>query len=104
MIIKAFWKRVKLLLKEKGVTQAAAAKACGWSLNTFRGWMSKDIIPPLEDAFELAQFLNVSLEFLITGRKRERTTQIEKVRFLLTKANEKLERYAARFPIAGSNS
>ena len=100
MRIRAFWKRVKFLLKEKGVTQSVAAEVCGRSLNTFRGWMSKDTIPPLDDAFELAQYLGVSLEFLITGRETERAAQIEEVRFLLTKSNEKLKRYAVKPLIA----
>ena len=96
MRIKAFWKRVKFLLKEKGTTQVMAAKICGRSLNTFRGWMSKDIIPPLDNAFELAQYLGVSLEYLITGRETDRAAQIETVRHLLEKSNEKLKRYAVK--------
>ena len=96
MRIRAFWKRVKILLKDKGASQIAVAKACGRSINTFRGWMAKDIIPPLEDAFEIAQYLGVSLEYLVTGKERERSAQIEEVRFLLEKSNEKLKRYAIK--------
>ena len=102
MKIKAFWKRVKVLLKEKKITQAQAAKVCSRSLNTLRGWMSKDTIPPLEDAFELARYLGVSLEFLITGKEKAQAEQIEEVRFLLTKADEKLKRYAVRSPLVRS--
>ena len=66
---KAFWKRVKLSLKENGVTQEAAAKLIGISAHTFRAWMSKGRIPPLSYAFKLSNFLGVSLEYLITGRE-----------------------------------
>jgi hypothetical protein len=94
--IKAFWKRVKILLNEKKATQAMAAKVCARPLNTFRGWMSKDLIPPLDCAYELAQYLGVSLEYLITGRETEMAAQIEEARFLLAKANEKLKRYTVK--------
>jgi len=70
MDIYLFWKRVKVLIKEKEITQEVAAEACSRSLNTFRGWMSKGIIPPLEDAHELARFLGVSLEYLVSGREK----------------------------------
>ena len=67
MNIKAFWKRVKECLKKNKVTQDAAAKVIDIPPNTFRGWMSKGKIPPLNYAFRLSIFLDVSLEFLITG-------------------------------------
>ena len=66
---KAFWNRVKSQLREKTITQDAAAKFIGIPAHTFRGWMSKGRIPPLSYAFELSSFLGVSLEYLITGNK-----------------------------------
>jgi len=96
MDIDAFWKRVKKLIKEKNTTQIMAAKACGRSLDTFRGWMSKKFIPPLDDAYRLALFLNVSLEYLITGRTTEKAEQIEKVCISLEKLSEKLKRYTVK--------
>jgi len=91
MDIEAFWKRVKLLLKEKNLTQAEAAKACGRPLETLRGWMSKGINPPLCDALKIAGFLGVSLEYLITGRVTDKTAKTNmEVLVLLKKASEKL--------------
>jgi transcriptional regulator with XRE-family HTH domain len=68
MDINAFWNRVKILLKEKGVTQVAMAKACGFSPATFKGWMAKLVTPTVDSAFAIAQYLDVSLEYLISGR------------------------------------
>jgi len=93
MMTEAFWKRVKTLVKEKNLTQGAAASACGRSLSTVKGWMSKNIIPPLDNAFDLAQLLEVSLEYLITGRthdKMETAKTNHEVIVMLKKASEKL--------------
>ena len=95
MNIDTFWKRVKLLIKKQKTTQIMVARVCGFPLNTFRGWMSKGIMPPLDDAYRLAEHLGVSLEYLINGRTPERAEQIEKVRVLLARSSEKLKRYAA---------
>jgi len=73
MNINAFWNRVKQCLKDKAVTQNAAAKIIGIPSDTFRGWMSKGRIPPLSYAFKLSNFLGVSLEFLITGKEHGRS-------------------------------
>ena len=69
MDIAAFWKRVKFRLKEKKVSQSAAAKVIGIPPATFRGWMSKGRIPPSNYAYKLSRFLGVSLDFLVTGRE-----------------------------------
>ena len=72
----AFWKRIKTLIKEKGVTQETAAKACRLSPNTLRKWMSRRMIPPLSYAYYLSSFLGVSLEYLITGKEKNETLKI----------------------------
>jgi len=91
MEIKDFWTRVKLRLREKNLSQIAAAKACGRSLYTFKGWMAKGIVPPLEDAYDLARFLGVSLDYLINGRGEDNASRINvEVQGLLKKASQKL--------------
>ena len=96
MDIVTFWKRVKILIRQQKTTQIMTAQACGLPLNTLRGWMSKNIIPPVDDAYRLAEYLGVSIEYLINGRVKERAEQIEKVRILLARSNEKLKRYAVK--------
>ena len=88
----AFWKRVRVILREKNLTQDIAAKTCGRSLSTVKGWMSKNIIPPLDNAFELAQLLEVSLEYLITGKVSDKTAKVNReVIAILKKASDKLK-------------
>ena len=99
MNIKAFWNRIKALLKEKDLTQNAGARACGRSLSTFKGWIYKDTIPPLDDAYALATMLGVSLEYLITGntstphpQTKSKNAKIrDEVINILKAASEKLE-------------
>ena len=91
MDIEAFWKRVKLLLKQRNLTQATAAGACGRSLYTFKGWMSKNIIPPLDNAYDLSRLLGVSLEYLITGKINNKALKNNRALVvMLKKAAEKL--------------
>jgi len=66
---KAFWDRVKILIKAKSVTPADTAIACGVLPDTFRRWMSTERIPPLNYSYKLAQYLGVSLEYLAKGRQ-----------------------------------
>ena len=91
MNTRAFWNRVKALIKKKGLTQEETAKACRIKFSTFRNWMSVPVIPPVSDAYKLARYLGVSLEFLISGKGPDKISETnEEVITLLRKAEEKL--------------
>jgi transcriptional regulator with XRE-family HTH domain len=90
MSIEDFWNRVRLLLRNSGRTQASAAAACNLRLNTLRGWMSKNIIPTVFDAYNIAAYLEVTLEYLITGKETDMGIQMEKTNLLLKNAEKKL--------------
>ncbi|MDC7218611.1 MAG: helix-turn-helix transcriptional regulator [Spirochaetales bacterium] len=62
-----FWENVKILIKERNTTQEAVAIECGISFATFRGWVSKGILPKVDQAVSIAKVLNTSVEFLISG-------------------------------------
>ena len=51
-------------------------------------------VSPVDDAYRIAEYLGVSIEYLINGHIKERAKQIEQVRVLLARSNEKLKRYA----------
>ena len=89
----AFWQRIKSLLKEKGLTQETAAKACHIPYNTFRKWVSRKMIPPLNYAYRLSTFLGVSLEYLISGQSTNQVNKIiEEVLCMHEKQNERLNK------------
>jgi transcriptional regulator with XRE-family HTH domain len=87
-----FWDRVKRLSKEKGITRQSAAEACGFSPGTFKGWMAKGILPTVVDAYFIAQFLGVTMEYLVAGKEGRANKQIEKARSLLSRADKELEK------------
>ena len=91
MNAKAFWKRIKELIKSRNVTQETAARACGLSYGTFRKWMSRKMIPPLNAAYRISRYLGVSLEHLINGPAPERAARtIEEVIIMHKEENDRL--------------
>ena len=86
------WDRVKRLLRKNKLTQSRAAEACGVKLATFQSWIRKDYYPSILGGYELARFLDVSVEYMVTGKEREARKQIESVRSMLKEADVKLRK------------
>ena len=89
MRVKAFWDRVKSLAKERGVSQAVVAKAGGVAYSTFRKWLSKGTIPPLDVASSLSVYFGVSLDYLTFGKKPD-PGKIEEFLFLIKETDKKI--------------
>jgi hypothetical protein len=64
-----FWKRVKERIVSENTTQAWVSKQTGKSLNTFKGWISKGILPNCIDSVKMAKSLNTTVEELVDGEK-----------------------------------
>lgn len=71
-----FWNNVNNLLKEMNTTQEVMCSEIGLSINTVRGWISKDVLPRVDDAVSIAQFLHTSSEYLVTGKDDPRLENI----------------------------
>jgi transcriptional regulator with XRE-family HTH domain len=63
-----FLENVDELLKQKGKRRTWISGQTGIALSTINSWFSKDILPRVDDALKVAQILNVSLDYLITGK------------------------------------
>ena len=87
-----FWNLVKSEMKEKRLTQAETAESCGFNWNTFRGWIYKDIMPVVTDAYIIARYLGVDLEYLVTGKTANQKQKIEKIRSAIQQIDKKLAR------------
>ena len=87
-----FWGQVKRAIKNKGATQAATAKACGVPLSTFKGWITKDYFPTVIGAYSIAEFLGVSLDYLVTGKEKTPNKEINNALALLRKAESRLKK------------
>lgn len=53
------------------VSKAELSRAIEVPDPTVRSWFKKDSIPAADTALKIADFLNVSLEYLVTGKKDE---------------------------------
>ena len=66
-----FLQNLKDELDYQGITHKELSFKTGISINTIHSWFSKDIFPPLNSAYKVAQVLNQSLEFLISGENKD---------------------------------
>ncbi|MBQ0051247.1 MAG: helix-turn-helix transcriptional regulator, partial [Treponema sp.] len=55
------------VMKQKKITQEKLCNDTGISVNTLRGSISKEVLPRVDLAKQIADYLEVSLDFLITG-------------------------------------
>ena len=62
-----FWDRVKAEVKSQNTTQDWVAKKAGVSFNTLRGWITKNRLPDAEESVSIANSLNTTVEFLVSG-------------------------------------
>ncbi len=62
-----FWKRIDSLRKSMNITQKELAYKIGISLNTLISWVSRDTVPSGSHCYKIANALDVTVEYLITG-------------------------------------
>ena len=66
-----FWKLVRELLAEKKLTQTGIARTLDIEVRTFQDWVYSKKLPDTESAKKIADFLGVSLDYLLTGVKSD---------------------------------
>ncbi len=82
-----FWERLKNKIKEENTTQEWVANQIDVSYRTFRGWISRKIMPNADQAVLIAQILHTSVEYLVTG-KHDDTFVPERLKDLVVIAAE----------------
>jgi transcriptional regulator with XRE-family HTH domain len=65
----SFWKRANTLIKSQKTKQEAVAGQCGINYQTLRGWVTNHRFPDGEETYRIAQALNTSVEYLVTGEE-----------------------------------
>ena len=63
-----FWERVKTLLKQKKLTQNDLCINTNIKLQTLRNKISRDLIPTADEVVQISDFLNISCDYLLTGK------------------------------------
>lgn len=64
-----FWKNVSLLLKNKKISQEKMCEDLGMSIYTLRSSISKQVLPRVDVAKTIADYLDTSVDFLLTGKE-----------------------------------
>lgn len=67
MIGTEFVERVDFLLKQRGETRVNIVNTLNIAKNSFNNWHTNGNIPPGNILYEIAKYLDVSMEFLLTG-------------------------------------
>ena len=67
MDIKGLVTRLTICLDAKGMTRKAWAADFGIPVTTIGNWIQRGSIPSVELVYRIAQYFNVSMEWLLTG-------------------------------------
>ncbi len=62
-----FLENLTEIMQKKGITQRKICEICGFTESSFWAW-KKGSLPKVDAAFKIAQFLDTSVEFLMTGK------------------------------------
>lgn len=71
-----FWERTNALIKARNTTQEAIASIADIKYQTFRQMSASGTFPRVNAAYKIAEYLDVSLEWLITGKERNQANSI----------------------------
>ena len=63
-----FWERVDHILKKKKLTLSWLSQDTKLRINTLKGWRQKNLHPRLNEAELIARSLDVTIDYLQTGR------------------------------------
>jgi transcriptional regulator with XRE-family HTH domain len=66
-----FWDRVNKLAKMSKTKQEWIAEAAGVKFQTLRSWVTKDILPRVDDGVKIAGSLGVTAEYLLGGAEKD---------------------------------
>ena len=64
-----FNQRIAYLLKEKKCSQADLARSVGVKPNTVSDWINKGTSPKVEHIYAIAQYFDVSIDYLFYGKE-----------------------------------
>ena len=87
-----FWLRVKDKLDFQDSTQRDLAQDINESYNTLQSWINRNRLPNAEQAVKIADALNTSVEFLVTGKSNNIKKDHSKTLNLLEEAIENLHK------------
>ena len=84
------------LLDEKGLKNADVARATGISNMTLSDWKRGKSVPKADKMQKIAEYLNVSVDYLMTGNEVEFIVETAKKDVLLSKMPSRVKEYALK--------
>jgi len=69
--IDEFWGRVNYFLKAKGKTQKQFSSDCGFQERRIESLLNGKRLPSPEECVDIAKVMNVSVDYLLTGKAAE---------------------------------
>lgn len=86
-----FWENVKKQIKAQNTTQEWLCNECGFILSSFRNRISLKRFPTVDEAYKIAQALNTTVEYLVTGKHTNNAEKIAQIKNLLLQVSENLD-------------
>ena len=87
-----FWNNVKKRIKELNTTQEWVCNQSKIVLGTMRQQITHSRFPPVDEALLIAQALNTTVEYLVTGEDSTHGEKITEIKNLLLQINENLDK------------
>lgn len=84
------------LLDEKGLKNADVARATGISNMTLSDWKRGKSVPKSDKMRKIAEYLNVSVDYLMTGKDMEFAAEMAEIDVTLSNMSERMKEYALR--------
>lgn len=84
------------LLDEKGLKNADVARATGISNMTLSDWKRGKSVPKSDKIQKIAEFLNVTEDYLRTGKEMEFTAGMAEIDLELSQMKERIKLYALK--------
>lgn len=96
--------RIKMVCKQNNTTIASVIlQATGSNVGTYNTWRKRGVYPRVDDCVSIAKVLNVSLEWLITGKGIKRMDRYNQVAEKIDKLSDEqfslLEAYINVIPV-----
>lgn len=86
----------QILLDEKGLKNADVARATGISNMTLSDWKRGKSVPKADKMQKIAEYLNVSVDYLMTGNEMEFTAEMAEIDLELSRMKERTKLYALK--------
>lgn len=85
------------LLEEKGVKTSDVCRATGIVASTFSNWKKGKSIPKQDKIKKIADYFNVSVDYLIDGKEKVFIESQAEIDIALTEQNERIKQYMLKF-------